>query len=166
MRKRTRGPEFSCVRDLLQPQGVLLHADIHTTADVLGILVELQEKSGAITNGTAYYNAVCERETAGGSTGIGAGIALPHACSAAVAAPGITAVTLRKPVDWGACDGRPVDLIFLLALPPQAESLRLQLLARLVNLLSDKELLATLRRAVSRGSFIEAVAGAEAERFA
>lgn len=154
------------VRDLLVRSSVLLQADIESGADVLGILVELQENAGVITNGTACYNAVCERETAGGSTGIGAGIALPHASSAGVARPGIAALTLRHPIDWGAGDERPVDLFFMLAVPPGANSERLQLLARLVNLMADKDLAARLRRETSRQAFIDALAEAEAARFA
>ena len=47
------------VSDLLNRDSVLLHADIQDAADALGVLVELQESNGVITNGTAYYNAVC-----------------------------------------------------------------------------------------------------------
>ena len=50
------------VSELMNPAGVRLYANIKEAADVLGILVELQEETGAITNGTAYYNAVCQRE--------------------------------------------------------------------------------------------------------
>ena len=44
---------------------------IDNSADALGILVELQEGIGVITNGNAYYNAVSYRETFGGTTAIG-----------------------------------------------------------------------------------------------
>ena len=86
------------VSDLMNPKGILLYANIDNRADALGILVELQEGSGIITNGTAYYNAVYQRETFGGSTAIGNGIALPHAGNAGVSAPGISALTLRRGV--------------------------------------------------------------------
>ena len=154
------------VSELMDPKGVLLYAKIDNSADALGILVELQEASGIITNGTAYYNAVCDRETAGGSTAIGEGIALPHACNAGVAAPGVAALALNEGIDWGAPDGKPVDLIFMLAMPPQAQSDHLLLLARLVNLLSDNNLTQALRQALTRERFIELLARAEAERFA
>lgn len=65
------------VSELMDPKGVLLHAKIDNSADALGILVELQEGIGVITNGNAYYNAVSYRETFGGTTAIGGGIALP-----------------------------------------------------------------------------------------
>ena len=124
------------VSELMNPKGVLLYAKIDNSADALGILVELQEGIGVITNGNAYYNAVSYRETFGGTTAIGGGIALPHACNAGVSAPGISALLLRRGVDWGAPDGEPVDLVFMIAVPPGSESLHLQILARLVNLLS------------------------------
>ena len=79
------------VSELMNPKGVLLYAKIDNSADALGILVELQEGIGVITNGNAYYNAVSYRETFGGTTAIGGGIALPHACNAGVSVPGISA---------------------------------------------------------------------------
>lgn len=154
------------VSDLLSRDGVLLHADVGDTADALGLLVELQENSGNITNGTACYNAVCARETSGGSTAIGEGIALPHAANAGVAAPGIAVLTLDTGIDWGAADGRPVDLVFMLVVPPKAHSEHLQLLARLVNLLSDARLVRRLRAAPTAEEFMALLAGAEAARFA
>lgn len=149
------------VSDLMDPKGVLLYAKIDNSADALGILVELQEGIGVITNGTAYYNAVTQRETFGGSTAIGGGIALPHASNAGVSSPGISALLLRRGVDWGAPDGRPVDLIFMAAVPPHNESLHLQILARLVNLLSRSSLVEELRSASNPERFVELIAKAE-----
>lgn len=154
------------VSDLLNRDSVLLQAEIADAADALGMLVELQESNGVITNGTAYYKAVCERESAGGSTGIGDGIALPHACNAGVAAPGIAALSLARGVEWGAPDGRLVDLIFMIAVPPNQQSEHLLILARLVNLLSESSLVRDLHKAETRENFIALLARAEAERFA
>ncbi len=154
------------VRDLLGSQNVLVHAAVLSAADALGLLVELQEASGVITNGTAYYNAVFERETAGGSTAIGEGMALPHAANAGAAACGVAALTLRPGVEWGAPDAVPVDLVFMVTTPPDRDSERLQILARLVNLLSEPGLPEALRRARTPEEFVERLSGAEAERFA
>ena len=145
------------VSDLMDPKGVLLYANIDNAADALGILVELQEGIGVITNGTAYYNAVCQRETFGGTTAIGGGIALPHAGNAGVSAPGVSALTLRRGVDWGAPDDQPVDLLFMIAVPPGQESLHLQILARLVNLLGRSALVEALRHASSPERFVELI---------
>lgn len=149
------------VSELMNSKGILLYANIDNAADALGILVELQEGIGVITNGTAYYNAVCQREAFGGTTAIGDGIALPHAGNAGVSAPGISALTLRHGVDWGAPDGQPVDLLFMIAVPPEEEGLHLQILARLVNLLSRTTLVDALRHASSPLRFLELLQKAE-----
>lgn len=149
------------VSELMDPKGIRLYANIDNAADALGILVELQEGIGVITNGTAYYNAVYQRENFGGTTAIGDGIALPHAGNAGVSAPGVSALTLRRGVDWGAPDGRPVDLLFMIAVPSGEESLHLQILARLVNLLSRSTLVDALRHASSSQRFLELLQKAE-----
>ena len=149
------------VSELMDPKGILLYANINNAADALGILVELQEGIGVITNGTAYYNAVYQRENFGGTTAIGDGIALPHAGNAGVSAPGVSALTLRRGVDWGAPDGRPVDLLFMIAVPQGEECLHLQILARLVNLLSRNTLVDALRHASSPQRFLELLQKAE-----
>ena len=146
------------VSELMDPKGVLLYAKIDNSADARGILVELQEGIGVITNGNAYYNAVRQRETFGGTTAIGGGIALPHASNAGVSAPGISALLLRRGVDWGAPDGQPVDLVFMIAVPPKSESLHLQILARLVNLLGRRDLVEALRTASNPQRFVELIA--------
>ena len=104
--------------------------------------------------------------TFGGTTAIGGGIALPHACNAGVSAPGISALLLRRGVDWGAPDGKPVDLVFMIAVPPGSESLHLQILARLVNLLSRSDLVESLRTASNPHRFVELIAKAENACFA
>ena len=127
---------------------------------------ELQESNGVITNGTAYYKAVCERERAGGTTAIGEGLAIPHACNAGVASLGLAALTLTRGLDWGAADGKLVDMIFMVAVPPDRQSDHLLILARLVNLLSDHRLTEKLRMADTREAFIRILNQTEAAIFA
>ena len=145
------------VSQLLSRESVLIHADVPDASNALGILVELQEAGGVITNGTAYYNAVCDRETAGGSTAIGEGIALPHARNAGVAAPGVAALGLRRGIDWGAPDGSPSRLIFLIAAPEGEDGLHLELLSRLMRLLMREEFRAQLMAAATPAAQPEAV---------
>ena len=58
-------------------------------------------------------------------------------------------------MDWGAPDGRPVDLLFMIAVPPEQDSLHLQILARLVNLLGRHALVDALRHARGPERFLE-----------
>lgn len=154
------------VSRLLNRDSVMLHAEIPSVQAALETLVNLQESNGVITNGTAYYKAVCERERAGGSTAIGDGFAIPHACNAGITSPGVAALTLTRGLDWGAADGRPVDMIFMVAVPPDRQSDHLLILARLVNLLSDHRLAEKLRMADTREAFIRILNQTEAALFA
>jgi PTS system fructose-specific IIC component len=153
------------ISNMLQTEGVLLHADISAPADALGILVELQENQGIITNGTACYNALFDRENAG-TTAIGGGIALPHAVSRSIQHPGIAALTLRRGIEWGAEDKLPVDLFFMITVPPEEQSVKLQMLARLVNLLANTNFVDSLREATSREGFLRLIAEEESAMFA
>ena len=145
------------VSRLLNRDSVMLHAEMPSVQTALETLVELQESNGVITNGTAYYKAVCERERAGGTTAIGEGLAIPHACNAGVASLGLA---------WGAADGKLVDMIFMVAVPPDRQSDHLLILARLVNLLSDHRLTEKLRMADTREAFIRILNQTEAAIFA
>ena len=146
-----------------QQQRITLSAAVRAALDYCR---EAYRAIGVITNGNAYYNAVSQRETFGGTTAIGSGIALPHASNAGVSAPGISALLLRRGVDWGAPDGQPVDLVFMIAVPPKSESLHLQILARLVNLLGRRDLVEALRTASNPQRFVELIAKTENACFA
>jgi PTS system nitrogen regulatory IIA component len=81
------------------------------------------------------------------STGIGSGLALPHAM-----VPGLEKTLLivgrtREGLDFAALDGEPVDLLFLLLSPPDSEAQHLRLLARLARIFTVEEVLEKLRGA-------------------
>ena len=158
------------VSRLLNRDSVMLHAEMPSVQTALETLVELQESNGVITNGTAYYKAVCERERAGGTTAIGEGLAIPHACNAGVASLGLAALTLTRGLDWGAADGKLVDMLVCNYVyehvPPDRQSDHLLILARLVNLLSDHRLTEKLRMADTREAFIRILNQTEAAIFA
>ena len=151
------------VSRLLNRDSVMLHAEMPSVQTALETLVELQESNGVIT---AYDTAVCERERAGGTTAIGEGLAIPHACNAGVASLGLAALTLTRGLDWGAADGKLVDMIFMVAVPPDRQSDHLLILARLVNLFSDHRLTEKLRMADTREAFIRILNQTEAAIFA
>ena len=79
-------------------------------------MVDLMCKSGKINDKEEYKKRVFAREEEG-STGIGEGIAIPHAKCDAVSKPGLAAMVVKGGVDFDALDGEPVSLIFLIAAP-------------------------------------------------
>jgi PTS system nitrogen regulatory IIA component len=83
-----------------------------------------------------------------GSTGVGGGVAIPHARFAEARAPFGMLVRLKKAIDYDAVDGKPVDIVFLLLLPEGAGGeQQLGALAAIARKLRNPEITAALRRA-------------------
>jgi PTS system nitrogen regulatory IIA component len=82
-----------------------------------------------------------------GSTGMGSGVAIPHARLQAVIKPSGVLARLKQPIDFDAIDGQPVDLVFLLLLPAKKESEQLGALAAIARKMRSNEDLAGLRKA-------------------
>ena len=89
--------------------------------------------------------ALSQREKLG-TTGIGEGIAIPHARVKQLTGMTGFFARLATPVDYDALDDAPVDLVFLLLAPEEANTVQLKALARIARLLRDPEVCARLRR--------------------
>ena len=81
------------------------------------------------------------------STGIGDGLALPHAIVRGLERTVLVVGRCRQGLDFDALDSEPVDLVFLLLSPEDARNEHLRLLARLARIVSPEETLAELRSA-------------------
>ena len=92
------------------------------------------------------FDALLERERLG-STGVGNGIAIPHAKLPGLARLQGLFVRLEPPVDFDAVDEQPVDLVFLLLAPEAAGADHLKALARVSRLLRDRQVCEKLRGA-------------------
>jgi PTS system nitrogen regulatory IIA component len=97
-------------------------------------------------DGGELLERLMERE-AQQSTGIGEGLALPHAIVSGLEKTAVVVGRCREGLDFDALDSRPVDLLFLLLSPPDARNEHLRLLARLARIVSPEETLAELRSA-------------------
>lgn len=143
------------VADLLSPQRIELNLPFRDKQAVLERLVELEGYGDAILDLDAFRRDMMAREAQGG-TAVEAGVAVPHAKSAAVRYPSLAVVTLREGIDCGALDGVPSDVFFMIAAPADAE-LHMAVLARLTTLLLEPEFLEQLRQAVTPEEFLEIV---------
>jgi nitrogen PTS system EIIA component len=94
------------------------------------------------------FDALLERERLG-STGLGKGIALPHARMAQVDHAIGSLIKLNEGVDFDAIDGEPVDLAFAMLVPEEATDEHLQLLSTLAQIFSDSAFCTQLRQAES-----------------
>lgn len=133
------------VKDFLVTRHIL--TDLQAT-DKAGLLRELSRRAGAALNipSEPISTALLKREGLG-STGMGNGFAIPHACIAGVSEPFGMLVRLDDPVDFEAVDDQPVDLVFLLLTPEPSQSQQLNALASVARRLRDSKALQALRTA-------------------
>jgi PTS system nitrogen regulatory IIA component len=92
-----------------------------------------------------------------GSTGIGKGVAIPHARLPALQRPYGILARLRPPIEFDAIDGQPVDIVFVLLLPMAAEDGALAALASVARTLRSPDILARLRGATTASELYSAV---------
>lgn len=149
--------------DLLSAERIVLGAHIFNKEQAIDKLVELQAAGGCIADKEAYRKAILAREEMS-STAIEQGIAVPHAKSDAVSAPSLAAMTLAQGVDYGAMDGQPSDLFFMIAAPLDGD-LHLEILSRLMVLLMDTEFVKALRGAADAQQFMEVIDRFEKEKY-
>jgi PTS system nitrogen regulatory IIA component len=99
--------------------------------------------------------AILNREALG-STAMGGGVAIPHARIEHLIKPFGVLARLRKPIDFDAIDGQPVDLVFLLLLPTSWPAEQLSTLATVARRLREPSTVRDLRRAVDNVSLYDA----------
>ncbi|WP_136067014.1 PTS IIA-like nitrogen regulatory protein PtsN [Modicisalibacter radicis] len=92
-----------------------------------------------------------------GSTGIGNGVAIPHARNPHCKAPVAGFLKLQEPIDFDAVDGEPVDLVFVLLVPEEADDTHLALLAQVAGIMNDAETRNRLRHSASQRELHEAL---------
>lgn len=99
--------------------------------NVLKELIQVLSISKAVSNKLDFYKAVVEREAAG-STGIGMGVAIPHARALCVSKPVIALGRKLEGVDFESPDGQLCSIVVLIGVPEDASEALLRLLARTV----------------------------------
>lgn len=141
--------------DLLKPEAITLGLDISSKDDAINALIGLHAAAGNLKDKDAYKAAILAREEQG-STAIGDGIAVPHAKTSAVKAPALAAITVKNGVDYGAPDGKPSDLLFMIAATEDGD-VHLEILSRLMVMLMDSDFTAKLRAAKSVDEFLQTI---------
>ena len=135
------------IGDLLAREAIALRASAATKRQALAAIAEVAARTLSL-DAAKTLEALLAREAAG-STGVGRGVAIPHARMKGLTAVRAVLVRLEKAVDFDAMDGEPVDLMVALFAPPQAGSEHLRALARVSRLLRRPEIREQLRQAQS-----------------
>ena len=117
------------ISDFLSPANVKL--DVKASDKIQLLRAALDGSRGRNRLGTAdeVTAQIAKREELG-STGVGNGVALPHARLAGLKTPFALLARLRRGIDFEAIDDQPVDIVFLLLLPESAHGAQLNALAQ------------------------------------
>jgi nitrogen PTS system EIIA component len=133
------------ISDFLSPSDAAIDV---AAADKRKLLTELARNAAAKLNrrDEPILAALTKREELG-STGVGGGVAIPHARFADIRRPFGMLIRLKKPMEYDAVDGKPVDIVFLLLLPEADDGEQLGALASIARKLRDPAVTAALRQA-------------------
>lgn len=152
------------ITDLLKRCSIDLDGQVTSKEETIDHMVSLMVESGNISDEEIYKSCVKKREEEG-TTGIGEGIAIPHAKTPVVKEAGLAAMVVKNGVDYDSLDGLPVNLIFLIAAPDTKDNIHLEVLGRLSMLLMDEVFRENLIHAESVEQFLAYVDEAEKEKF-
>ena len=136
------------LRSILSPSRIAVVDRASGPDDLIDILAGLLGEGGDDAERSAIAESLRQRERMG-STAIGHGVAVPHARNAAFRDPRGAFLRLARPIDFGARDGEPVDLVFAMCAPEDTPELHLQHLAGVAERFADPEFRDRLRMARS-----------------
>jgi len=143
------------IADFLAPADVLINLK---ASDKSQLLKTIGQKAAATLNlaPDTITSALLKREALG-STGLGGGVAVPHARLDDVKAPYGLLARLRKPIPFDAIDGQPVDVVFLLLLPAEPTADHLNALASVARALRNPDTLRALHHAGNAAELYAAI---------
>lgn len=133
------------IGELLAEDGVVLRSGASSKRQALHVVAEAAAQTLGLTAEKAL-EALLEREALG-STGLGSGVAVPHARIEGLERVTAVFVRLDTPVAWGSVDDRPVDLLFALFAPPRDGAEHLRALAAVSRAMRSSEMREQLRQA-------------------
>jgi PTS system nitrogen regulatory IIA component len=131
--------------DLLDRRAVTPKASAASKRQALSLVAETAARRFGL-DASEVLDALLTRESLG-STGVGSGVAVPHARTSGLDRIRAVFVGLETPIDYGSVDGQPVDLLFALLAPEDAGPEHLQAFARVARLLRRSDLRLQLRQA-------------------
>lgn len=131
--------------DLIAPAAIVPRLGATTRRQALHLLADTLARAQGVEP-RAVFEAVLMRERLSG-TGVGEGVAIPHAAVAGITHPVGAFARLDPPHDFGALDARPSDLVFMLLSPPARGGDHLKALARVSRFMRRADMRERLRTA-------------------
>lgn len=145
---------------MLKSECIETNLTSRTKSEVLVELMNLLVRGGEIQDKEAALEAVKEREKTM-TTGVGQGLALPHAKSSAVKELCLALGIAREGIDFQSLDGKPVNLLFLLMATEGTPGPHIQALSKIARLTKSEDFRNKLMQAKSSGEVMELIRQAE-----
>ena len=152
------------ITELLSEKSIELNGSSTSKNEVLQQLVNLMSRQGNILDPKTYLDAVFARE-AEGSTGVGEGVAIPHAKTPAVQKAGLAFMRCPAGVEFDSLDGQPAKIFFLIAAPNTKDNVHLDVLSRLSTLLMEPAFIDQLMQVKTTEELFSAISSAETAKF-
>lgn len=152
------------ITDLLKRESIALGTKPADKAAAIRELADLMDKGGNLSDKEQYTKDVFTRE-ASGTTGLGDGIATPHAKSAGVKSAGLAAMTVPDGMDFESMDGKPARLFFMIAAPDSANDEHLTILSSLATMIMDPDFKEALIAAKTKDEFLHLIDRKEDGKF-
>ncbi len=152
------------ITDLLKNESIVLGANPADKSSAIDQLADLMEASGNLSDKEQYKQDVLARE-ASGTTGLGDGIATPHAKSSGVKSAGLAAMTVPQGVDFKSMDNKPARLFFMIAAPNSADNEHLSILSKLATMIMDPNFKEALIKASTKEEFLKLIDDKEDGKF-
>lgn len=153
------------ISDLLKRDTIVLNMKATDKSSAIDELVRKLDTAGKLNHAEDYKKAIWDRENLT-TTGLGDGIAIPHAKTAAVKTPAIAFGRSDSGLDYESLDGQPTNLFFMIAASEGANEAHLQTLSRLSTFLMDDAFRQVLLEAKSEEEIVKAIDIKEEEQAA
>ena len=151
------------IEDLLSPDLMIMDLKATTQEEAIKEMADLEVKQDVVYNEDEFIKSIWAREKES-TTGIGDGIAMPHARNKYINRAAVLFAKSPKGIDYNSIDGQPVHLFFMITAPAGADNTHLQALAKLSSLLINPDVVNALKAATKPEEVIDIFKKAEAEK--
>lgn len=151
------------IEDLLSPDLMIMDLKATTQEEAIKEMADLEVKQDVVNNEDEFIKSIWAREKES-TTGIGDGIAMPHARNKYINRAAVLFAKSPKGIDYNSLDGQPVHLFFMITAPAGADNTHLQALAKLSSLLINPDVVNALKAATKPEEVIDIFKKAEAEK--
>ncbi|MBI1696429.1 fructose-specific PTS transporter subunit EIIC [Lactobacillus crispatus] len=151
------------IKDILSPDSMIMELKAKNKEDAIKEMADLEVATDIVNDEDAFIKSIWARENES-TTGIGGGIAMPHARNKSINKARVLFAKSKEGIDYNSLDGQPVHLFFMITAPDGADNTHLQALAKLSGLLIDPDLVEALKNTKTPEEVIDLFEKAEAKK--